>query len=121
MKYNNFVNPDAVVQQLLLLDEGEMTIPITDDNNFHSAINLVSIADACTSALWDDDTLDPSNVSEAKHSKYWSEWLTAMYEELASLKAKGIYEEVDVIPPNHKPVQWKWVLHIKHDKTGTIS
>jgi hypothetical protein len=44
-----------------------------------------------------------------------------MYKELASLKAKSVYEEVDAILPNCKPVQCKWVLHIKQDKTGAIS
>ena len=44
-----------------------------------------------------------------------------MHEELASLKVKGIYEEVEAVPPHRKPVQCKWVLHIKRDKTGAIS
>ena len=35
-----------------------------------------------------------------------------MHEEFVYLKAKGIYEEVDVVPPNRRPVQCKWVLHI---------
>jgi hypothetical protein len=111
------VNSDAVVQQLLLLDDEEFTIPITDGTTLQSAIGLVSMADATAVghayALRDDDASDPTTVTEAKRSKYWSEWLAAMHEELASLRAKGVYEEVDVVPFNHKPVQCKWVLHIK--------
>jgi hypothetical protein len=38
--------------------------------------------------------------------------VNGMHEEFVYLKAKGIYEEVDVVPPNRRPVQCKWVLHI---------
>ena len=44
-----------------------------------------------------------------------------MYEELESLKAKGIYEEVDELPPGWKPVGCKWVLHIKCNKDFKIT
>lgn len=120
-KYNDFVDSNTVVQQLLLLDEDELTIPITDATTLQSSLGSLSIADAHAYALRDDDTSDPGTVTEARRSKYWSEWLAAMHEELASLRAKGIYEEVETVPPHRKPVQCKWVLHIKRDKTGTIS
>ena len=71
--------------------------------------------------LHDDDARDPQSIPEAKRSKYWAEWLSAIQEELASLSAKGVYDEVRSIPPDRKPVQCKWVLHIKRDKDGTIS
>ena len=58
---------------------------------------------------------------EAKRSQYWGEWLSAMHEELESLKAKGIYKEVESLPLNRKAIQCKWVLHIKHDKSGQIA
>jgi hypothetical protein len=44
-----------------------------------------------------------------------------MHEELQSLKAKGVYEEIDDLPPGRKAVHCKWVLHVKRDKTGHIS
>jgi Reverse transcriptase (RNA-dependent DNA polymerase) len=44
-----------------------------------------------------------------------------MYEELESLKAKGVYEEVDKLPPGRKAIDCKWVLHIKRNKEGQIS
>jgi Reverse transcriptase (RNA-dependent DNA polymerase) len=44
-----------------------------------------------------------------------------MYEELESLKAKGVYEEVDELPPGQKAISCKWVLHIKRNKEGQIS
>jgi hypothetical protein len=120
-RYNDFIDSDTVVQQLLLLDEDEITIPITDGIPLLSAINLISDADARACNLHDDNASDPGTVTEARQSKYWTEWLAAMHEKLASLKAKGVYDEIDVVPANHKPIQCKWVLHIKHNKTGTIS
>ena len=44
-----------------------------------------------------------------------------MHEELASLKAKGVYEEIPSLLPSRKAVQCKWVLYIKRDKAGEIS
>src|SRR6202012_5996448 len=58
---------------------------------------------------------------QAKMSKYWAEWKAAMFEELESLKAKGVYEDVDELPEGRKAVDCKWVLHIKRDKEGLIS
>ena len=110
-----------IVQQLLLLDDDKLAIPITNGISLQSAIGHLSTADAHTYTLRDDNASNPSTVTEAKCSKYWSEWLAAMHDELASLRAKGVYEEVDIIPFNRKPVQCKWVLHIKRDKTGAIS
>ena len=45
----------------------------------------------------------------------------AIYEELESLKAKGVYEEVDQLLPGRKAIGSKWVLHIKCNKEGLIS
>jgi hypothetical protein len=44
-----------------------------------------------------------------------------MQEELASLKAKAVYEPVCTLPTSRRAVQHKWVLHIKHDKSNAIS
>jgi hypothetical protein len=88
---------------------------------FLSVIHSVASADALIYSLRDDDASDPQTVSEARRSKYWTEWLAAIHEELESLKAKGVYEEVQSLPPGRKAVQHKWVLHIKRDKDGVIS
>ena len=69
----------------------------------------------------DDDATDPQNIAEAKRSRYWSEWLSAIHEELESLKHKGVYDDTNVLPVDRKAIQCKWVLHIKRDKDGTIS
>ena len=69
----------------------------------------------------DDTAVDPNSVKEARNSKYWNEWLAAMQEELASLKAKGVYQPVRTLPTSRRAVQHKWVLHIKRDKSNAIS
>jgi hypothetical protein len=109
------------VQQLVELDDEEFCIPLDNQQSFHASVNSVAAADAIFSAIHDDDASDPQNIPEAKRSRYWTEWLSAIQEELESLKAKGVYEEVATIPSHKKAVQCKWVLHIKRDKDGTIS
>jgi hypothetical protein len=120
-KYNDFVDPDTIVSQLLALDEEEAAIPLDDTTSLQTATRALAIADAYLCTVQDDEATDPNTIHEAKRSKYWGEWLAAMHEELESLRAKGVYEEVAVIPPDRKPVHCKWVLHIKRDKTGAIS
>jgi hypothetical protein len=44
-----------------------------------------------------------------------------MHEELKTLKAKEVYEDVAELPPGRKVVKSKWVLHIKRDKDSQIS
>jgi hypothetical protein len=77
------------------------------------------ILDEANNINAEDD--NPPTVRHAQRSKYWNKWLAAMHEELEALKAKGVYEEVDQIPPGRKPVQCKWVLRIKRDQNGQIS
>ena len=120
-RYSDFVNSDFIVKQLTKLDDKEFSIPLDENCPFLSVIHSVASADALIYFLQDDDTSDPQTISEARHSKYWTEWLATIHEELKSLKAKGIYEEVQSLPPGRKAVQHKWVLHIKHDKDGVIS
>jgi hypothetical protein len=82
----------------------------------------LEFAEAALSEPIDDpDAKDPKSIREAELSVYWAHWLAALYEELESLKAKGVYVEVDEIPPGRKPVDSKWVLHIKHNGDGLIS
>ena len=122
-RYTDFVSSDSVdlVQQLLLLDDAEIDVPIDPQKSLLSLIDDIASSDAILCTLRDDDAPDPATISEARKSKYWTEWLAAMHEELASLKAKGVYEEVDSLPAGRKAVQCKWVLRIKRDKIGDIS
>jgi hypothetical protein len=120
-RYEDYVDSDTIVQQLTQLDDEELQIPLDENTPFLSAIHTIASADALILSLHDDDISDPETVSEARRSKYWTEWLAAIHEELESLKAKGVYEELHTIPPGRKAVQYKWVLHIKRDKDGVIS
>lgn len=86
---------------------------------FAAIIN--STSDTLVCSIIDDDAVDPINVNDARHSKYWNEWLIAMHDELESLKAKQTYVPVHSVPPGRKAIQCKWVLHIKRDKTNAIS
>ena len=81
-----------------------------------SAINAIATSDVILCNIDDDSAEDPSSVMEPKRSQYWGKWLSAMHKELESLKAKGIYEEVESLPLNRKAVQCKWVLYIKRNK-----
>jgi hypothetical protein len=69
----------------------------------------------------DQHEKDPTSIQHAQSSIYWSYWLAAIYEELESLKAKEVYEEVEELPPGRKAVGCKWVLRIKRDREGLIS
>lgn len=55
----------------------------------------------------DPDAQDPVSIAKAEKSEYWDHWLGAIYEELAALAAKGVYEEVDALPAGQKPVDSK--------------
>jgi hypothetical protein len=68
-----------------------------------------------------DDEFEPRNLQEAMNSRHWPEWLAAIHQELASLEAMNVYQEVDELPPNKKAVGSKWVLVIKRDENGDIS
>jgi hypothetical protein len=120
-KYADFVDSDSLIEQLLVLGDEELSLPLDDGLSFFSALSSVACTDALLCSLHDDDASDPPNISEARKSKYWTEWLSAIHEELESLKSKGVYEETDTLPPGRKAVECKWVLHIKRDKDGSIS
>lgn len=76
---------------------------------------------ALTEPIDDPNEKDPATVQEAESSTYWTYWLAAIYEELESLEQKGVYEEIDKLPPGRKAVGSKWVLHIKRNKDGLIA
>lgn len=115
---------------MLSLDEEELDIPLDDNRPFLSVIHSIASSDAIIFSARDDasfdptrcdDESDPQSISEARRSKHWTEWLSAIHTELESLKAKGVYEEIHSLPPNRKAIQCKWVLHIKRDKHGCVS
>ena len=120
-KYDDFTSSDTLVQQLLQLDDEELSVPLHDETPFYSVLHSIASTDAILYSAHDEDASDPQSITEAKRSKYWTEWLSAIHEELESLKAKHVYEEIHTLPSDRKAVQHKWVLHIKRDKEGTIS
>jgi hypothetical protein len=121
-KFNDFIRSDTLVQQLLDLDDAELALPIDDGSPFLPIINAISSTEALISSIQsDDDTTDPKSLLEARKSLHWAEWLSAIHEELEALKAKGVYDNVDSLPPGRKAVQCKWVLHVKRDKLGSIA
>jgi Reverse transcriptase (RNA-dependent DNA polymerase) len=66
-----------------------------------------------TPPIDDPDAKDPLTIREAQH-------LGGMFEEIESLRAKGVYVEVEKLPPGRKAVDSKSVLHIKCKKEGQI-
>jgi hypothetical protein len=104
------------------LDEEELAVPIDQGSPFLPTIQAISSTEALICSLHsDDDASDPQSISEARQSHHWAEWLSAIHDELHSLKAKGVYEEITTLPPGRKAVQCKWVLHVKRDKLGSIA
>jgi hypothetical protein len=72
-------------------------------------------------AKWSEyDEPEPKSIREAMSLKYWPEWLKAIHQELVSLEAMGVYEEVDDLPPGKKAIGSKWVLVMKCDENGDI-
>jgi hypothetical protein len=105
----------------LALGDEELAVPLDSNTPFLPTIATLASTDALLCSIHDDDASDPANLSEARKSSYWTEWLAAMHEELESLKAKGVYDEIDSLPAGRKAIHCRWVLHIKCDKSGHIS
>jgi hypothetical protein len=61
----------------------------------------------------------PQTYRQAKVSPNWSEWKTAIEEELQSLKENDVWEVVPK-PTNRKSVDSRWVFEIKSDAKGDI-
>ena len=122
-KYNDYVNSDTIVQQLLTLDNDELNIPLAESSPFFVVVHSLASSDAILCSVDDDEASDPQTITEAKRSKYRTDWLSTIHKELESLKTKGVYEEVSSLPRDCKAVQCKWVLQFTHqrDKDGTIS
>jgi hypothetical protein len=77
-RYDDFVSSDTLVQQLLLLEDDEISIPLNDDTPFVSALHSIATTDAIIFSAESDNLTDPQSVAEAQRSKYWGEWLTAI-------------------------------------------
>jgi hypothetical protein len=98
-KYNDYVPSESITDQLVPVDNDELHTPITVTPEFMPPAladfvnNNVVI---CT--ISDDTAVDPNSVKKARNSVYWNEWLGAMQEELAFLKAKAVYEPVRTLP-----------------------
>ena len=124
-KYSDYIPSNDIVEQLLRLDDEELTLPLPDGPaSAHPIISHILEADLALDGvanLTTNNEPDPPSVRHAQRSRYWNEWLAAMHEELEALKAKEVYEEVSELPPGRKAVQCKWVLRIKRDKDGQIS
>jgi Reverse transcriptase (RNA-dependent DNA polymerase) len=111
-----------IIDQLVLVDNDEFHTPITvTPDSMPPALADFINNNIVICTISDDTAVDPNSVKDARNSVYWNKWLGTMQEELASLKAKSVYEPVHTLPASRRAVQHKWVLHIKHDKTNTIS
>jgi hypothetical protein len=110
---------DKIDELQIELDRKTADIPGIQQALIDAEVAFVNAS--LTEPIDDPDARDPATIQEAKLSVYWTEWLAALYEELEGLKAKGVYEEVDELPPGRKAVGNKWVLHIKRDKDFKIT
>ena len=98
-KYNDYVPSDSIVDQLVLVNNNELQAPITvTPNSMPTALTDFITRNTIICTISDDTAIDPNSVKEARNSKYWNKWLAAMQEELASLKAKGVYKPVRTLP-----------------------
>jgi hypothetical protein len=117
-RYTDYVPSELIVNQLLLLDDDELTIllphgPFSASEVVCNILQADLTLDEDITHLGLKDKHDPPSVRHTQKSRYWSEWLATTHEELEALKAKEVYKEVDSLPPSHKAVKSKWVLHIK--------
>lgn len=106
------------------IDEIEVECDGTDFSSLtQSFINAETsfTASTLTDPIDDSVSKDPQTIQQAKSLAYWTQWLAAIYEELESLKAKGVYEDIVDLPPNRKAVKSKWVFPIKRNSNGLIS
>uniref|UniRef100_A0A2N9FVA6 Integrase catalytic domain-containing protein n=1 Tax=Fagus sylvatica TaxID=28930 RepID=A0A2N9FVA6_FAGSY len=65
-----------------------------------------------------DDT-EPRSYDEAMSSPACNEWMTAMKDEMESMRTNQVWELAD-LPPRRKSIGNKWVLKIKRKANGSI-
>ena len=93
----------GILSTILQSDNEELEIDI-DSGDFPKLIQcfvdaeVVFVNAALTDPIDDPSLKDPGTLQEAKSSIYWTYWLAAIYEELESLKAKGVYDEINELP-----------------------
>ena len=113
-KYLEFIPSNTIIDQLLHLNDEELTILLLDGPS--SAADIVCHileADLALDGIMNlttDNEQDPPTMCHAQCSKYWNEWLAVMHKELEALKAKDVYKEVKELPLGRKAVKCKWVL-----------
>jgi len=96
----------------------EMQTHVNEASNTQEIVNAFV---ANETGVFEYDEPKPKTIHEARNSKYWPEWLSAIHQELASLEAMEVYQEVEELPPGKKAVGSKWVLVLKRDENGNIS
>lgn len=74
---------------------------------------------ALTAETADSEALEPQNLSEAKKHPDWKLWEKAMEEELAMLKAAGMWK-LEEVPEGVNMVGSKWVFKAKKDAAGKV-
>ena len=84
-----------------------------DPRNRHALLVLMS---QCTE---DADPEEPKTLEEALSGPNRTQWLSAIYAEVCSLQAKGVYCLVDW-SPKMKVLGSKWVFKLKRDQDGNI-
>lgn len=76
----------------------EIECDISDFSNLTDAFleaEIVYAHAALMEPIDDPNEKDPRTIQEAEVSTYWLYWIAAIHEELESLKAKGVYEDID--------------------------
>ena len=83
-------------------------------------LKLNAIACAVRAGIAQLETRTPKTYKAALKSEDWPKWKAAMDAELASCKAKDVWEEVDrsQVPKGAKVLPLKWVYKIKTDSSG---
>ena len=77
------------------------------------------IEHAMAAAVSEIEAIDPLSLEEARQRPDWPKWVTAIQEELATLKRSGTWEIVER-PKERNIVKNKWVFRIKKDAAGKV-
>ena len=62
---------------------------------------------------------DPTSVNQAKQCTNSEKWITAMQEEMKSMKDNGVWDLVE-LPKGIKPIGCKWIFKTKRDSKGNV-
>uniref|UniRef100_A0A2N9FG52 Integrase catalytic domain-containing protein n=1 Tax=Fagus sylvatica TaxID=28930 RepID=A0A2N9FG52_FAGSY len=113
---NDFPSKGDVGQSLELYEMVESwdDTPATNPGDSGREITL---RESFISAAQDDT--EPRSYDEAMSSPACNEWMTAMKDEMESMRTNQVWELVD-LPPGRKSIGNKWVLKIKRKADGSI-